>query len=35
MDLVFAMIPWKIIMPLNMNPREKLGCVVAMSMGIL
>ncbi|KAK0620716.1 hypothetical protein B0T14DRAFT_567448 [Immersiella caudata] len=34
MDIVLALIPWKIILPLKMKPREKLGCAIAMSMGI-
>jgi len=35
MDLVFAIIPWNIIMRLNMLPREKFGVALAMSMGVL
>jgi len=35
MDVVLTFIPWIIILPLNMKPREKWGCVIAMSMGIL
>ncbi|KAK4442060.1 hypothetical protein QBC34DRAFT_387688 [Podospora aff. communis PSN243] len=34
MDIVLTFIPWIIILPLNMKPREKWGCVIAMSMGI-
>ncbi|KAK0651150.1 hypothetical protein B0T16DRAFT_489222 [Cercophora newfieldiana] len=35
LDLVLALIPWKIILPLNMKPKEKLGCAIAMSMGVI
>ncbi|KAK4455262.1 hypothetical protein QBC34DRAFT_287961 [Podospora aff. communis PSN243] len=35
LDLVLALVPWKIILPLNMKPKEKLGCAIAMSMGII
>jgi len=34
LDLVLAMIPWAIIWKLQMRPAEKIGIVVAMSMGI-
>ncbi|KAK4185580.1 hypothetical protein QBC35DRAFT_389179 [Podospora australis] len=34
MDLVLAIIPWKIIMNLQMQTREKIGVALAMSMGI-
>ncbi|KAH7313912.1 hypothetical protein B0I35DRAFT_513487 [Stachybotrys elegans] len=33
LDLVFSLIPWKIILGLQMNKREKIGVAVAMSMG--
>ena len=35
MDLVLALLPWKIIMTLQMRTQEKIGVAVAMSMGIL
>jgi len=35
MDIVFALIPWKILLPLRLNRKEKWGCVIAMSMGVL
>jgi hypothetical protein len=34
MDIVLAIIPWKIIWSLTMNKKEKFGVLVAMSMGI-
>ncbi|KAK4646798.1 hypothetical protein QC761_213980 [Podospora bellae-mahoneyi] len=34
MDLVLAIIPWKIIMNLQMQTREKIGVALAMSMGV-
>ncbi|KEZ45658.1 hypothetical protein SAPIO_CDS2026 [Scedosporium apiospermum] len=34
MDLLFAAMSWKIILPLNLEIKEKMGCVIAMSMGI-
>ena len=35
MDLCFALIPWKVVMGLQMKKHEKLGVAIAMSMGIL
>jgi hypothetical protein len=35
MDIVLALLPWKIIWPLTMNHKEKIGVLVAMSMGVL
>ncbi|KAH8895363.1 hypothetical protein GQ53DRAFT_641198 [Thozetella sp. PMI_491] len=35
MDLIFVVIPWTILMPTRLNPKEKFGCAVAMSMGVL
>ncbi|KAB5518153.1 hypothetical protein GE09DRAFT_1066142 [Coniochaeta sp. 2T2.1] len=34
MDIVLAVVPWKIIWTLTMNKKEKFGVLVAMSMGI-
>ncbi|KAK0612021.1 hypothetical protein B0T14DRAFT_439154 [Immersiella caudata] len=34
MDIVLAVIPWKVIWTLTMNKKEKFGVLVAMSMGI-
>lgn len=35
MDIILALLPWKIIWTLTMNRKEKVGVLVAMSMGIL
>jgi hypothetical protein len=35
MDLVLAILPWNIIMSLQMKTKEKLGVALAMSMGVL
>jgi hypothetical protein len=35
MDIVLAVVPWKIIWSLTMNKKEKFGVLVAMSMGVL
>jgi hypothetical protein len=35
MDVLLAMLPWKIIWNLQMKRREKIGVGLAMSMGIL
>lgn len=35
LDLVFAIIPWQIIMGLHMDTKEKIGVAAAMSMGVL
>jgi len=34
MDLILAMVPWKVIWKLPMKPREKVGIALAMSMGV-
>ncbi|KAG7283942.1 hypothetical protein NEMBOFW57_010300 [Staphylotrichum longicolle] len=34
MDIVLAVVPWKIIWTLTMNRKEKIGVMVAMSMGV-
>lgn len=34
MDIVLALLPWKLIWPLNMRKKEKIGAIVAMSMGV-
>ncbi|KAK1830902.1 hypothetical protein QBC39DRAFT_100990 [Podospora conica] len=34
MDLIFAIIPWKIIMRMPMETKEKIGVALAMSMGV-
>jgi len=35
MDILLAILPWKIVWSLTMNKKEKLGVAVAMSMGVL
>jgi len=35
MDIVLAIIPWRIIWNLTMNKKEKFGVLFAMSMGVL
>jgi hypothetical protein len=35
MDIVLAVVPWKVIWILTMNRKEKVGVMVAMSMGVL
>jgi hypothetical protein len=35
MDIVLAVLPWKIIWHITINKREKFGALVAMSMGVL
>lgn len=35
MDIVLAFVPWKMIWALTMNRKEKIGVLVAMSMGVL
>ena len=35
MDIALALLPWKLIMKLQMRQKEKIGVAVAMSMGIL
>lgn len=34
MDIILALLPWKLIWPLNMRKKEKIGAIVAMSMGV-
>jgi hypothetical protein len=35
MDMLLAVMPWKIIWSMTMNRKEKIGVMVAMSMGVL
>jgi len=35
MDVLLSMLPWKIIWHLRMTKKEKIGVLVAMSMGVL
>jgi hypothetical protein len=35
MDIVLALLPWKIIWTVTINKREKLGALVAMSAGLM
>lgn len=35
MDIVLALLPWKMLWQLPMNKKEKIGALAAMSMGIL
>jgi hypothetical protein len=35
MDIILALLPWKIVWTVTINKREKLGALVAMSAGIL
>jgi len=35
MDIFLALLPWKIILTLSLNKKEKIGVVIAMSMGVL
>lgn len=35
MDIVLALLPWKIIWAVTINKKEKLGALVAMSAGVL
>lgn len=35
MDFILALLPWKIILSMTMNKKEKLGVLIAMSMGVL
>jgi hypothetical protein len=35
MDVVLAFLPWKFIWSLQMGKKERIGVVVAMSMGVL
>ncbi len=35
MDIVLALLPWKIIWTVAINKREKLGALVLMSVGVM
>lgn len=35
MDICLALLPWTIIQKLSLNRKERLGVLVAMSMGVL
>jgi hypothetical protein len=35
MDMLLALLPWKVIWKLQMKEKEKLGVGIAMSMGVL
>lgn len=35
MDIVLALLPWRIIWTATINKRERLGALVAMSTGVL
>ncbi len=35
MDIVLAILPWKIVWNVAINKKEKLGALAAMSMGVL
>lgn len=35
MDVALAFLPWKFIWSLQMSKKEKIGVVIAMSMGVL
>jgi hypothetical protein len=35
MDIILAVLPWKIILSLTMQRKEKIGVLLAMSMGVL
>ena len=35
MDICLAMLPWSVILGLQMTPKEKFGVAIAMSMGVL
>lgn len=34
-DILFALLPWHLIWSLNINRKEKVGVIIAMSMGVL
>jgi len=34
-DIILALIPWKVIWGLQMRKQEKVGVIIAMSMGVL
>lgn len=35
MDIVLALLPWKIIWSATINKKEKLGALIAMSAGVM
>ena len=35
MDIALALLPWKLIVGLQMKRKEKIGVIFAMSMGVL
>ncbi|KAK1757765.1 hypothetical protein QBC47DRAFT_165011 [Echria macrotheca] len=35
MDIILALLPWKIILSLTLNKKERIGVLLAMSMGVL
>jgi hypothetical protein len=35
MDIILALLAWKVVLPLNMRKKEKIGVLVAMSMGLV
>lgn len=35
MDIILALLPWKIILTVVIDKRERLGAVLAMSAGVL
>ncbi|KXX82395.1 hypothetical protein MMYC01_201371 [Madurella mycetomatis] len=35
MDIILALLPWKIILALTLNKKEKIGVLLTMSMGVL
>ena len=35
MDITLAILPWKIVWTVAINKREKIGALLAMSMGVL
>ena len=35
MDIILALLPWRIVLTLTLNKKEKIGVLLAMSMGIL
>jgi hypothetical protein len=35
LDVVLAFLPWKIILSVTINKKERIGALLAMSMGVL
>ena len=35
MDITLALLPWSVVWKLQMKKKERVGCAVAMSMGVL